>query len=127
MQATTSIKHLTNEHTAWKSSLGFYKDELGVYKNRLTEIAGKNTGPETMQQVEHFQNQFLLHIEAIDTLQHDINGHLNGMAAEMQEHAGHVSHEQLAEHSRLKERFEAEEKIFAELKHEFTQFLVKWM
>jgi hypothetical protein len=124
---TTSIKHLTNEHAGWKSSLGFYKDELGVYKNRLTEIAGKNTGTEAMQMVEHFQNQFLLHIEAIDTLNHDINGHLNGMAAEMQEHAGHVSQAQLAEHTSLKERFETEEKMFAELKHEFTLFSVKWM
>jgi ribosomal protein L10 len=123
----TSVKHLTNEHSEWRSSLGFYKDELVVYKNRLTEIAGKNTANETMQQVEHFQNQFVLHIEAIDTLNHDINGHLNGMADAMKEHAGHVTQEQLAEHARLKERFETEDKMFVELKHEFTQFSAKWM
>jgi hypothetical protein len=121
----TSIGHVSNEHTTWKSSLDFYKDELGVYKNRLTEIAGKNTGIEPMQMAEHFQNQFLLHIEAIDTLKHDINGHLNDMATEVRAHAGHISQAQLATHKSLKERFEIEEKLFIALKQEFMTFCVK--
>jgi hypothetical protein len=123
----TSIKHLSGGYAAWQSTLGFYKDELVVYKNRLTEIAGKNTGKETMQMVEHFQNQFLLHIETIDTLAHDIKIHLGSMAAEMQHQAGHISHQQLAGHDRLKERFDAEDKMFRNLKQEFAGFSAKVM
>jgi hypothetical protein len=125
---TTSIKSATtNKHAEWKSTLGFYKDELGIFKNRLTEIAGKNTGRETMQMTEHFQNQFLIQTENIDILQHDITEHLNAMAKEAQDNAGHVSKEQLGTHAKLKTRFESEQKIFAGIKKEFTNFLSKVM
>lgn len=122
---TTSNKHLSNEYQSWQNALGFYKDELAVYKNRLTEVAGKNTAHEIMQQVEHFQNQFVIQIESIDTLNHDIKIHLSEMAGTMQDHAGHVNQEQLATQAQLKERFETESKIFTDLKVEFTQFLSK--
>jgi hypothetical protein len=124
---TTSSKHLTNDYQSWQNALGFYKDELGVFKNRLTEVASKNTAQEIMQQVEHFQNQFLIQVESIDTLTHDIKIHLNEMAGTMQDHAGHVSQEQLATQAQLKERYETESKIFASLKVEFNQFLSKVM
>jgi hypothetical protein len=124
---TTSNKHLANGYQGWQNALGFYKDELGVFKNRLTEVAGKNTAQETMQQVEHFQNQFLIQVESIDTLNHDIKIHLSEMANTMQAHAGHVSQEQLTVQAQLKDRYETESKIFASLKVEFTQFLSKVM
>ncbi len=124
---TTSSKNLTYEYQSWQNALGFYKDELSVYKNRLTEVAGKNTARETMQMTEHFQNQFLIQTESIDTLNHDIKIHLSDMANSMQAHAGHVSHEQLVMQSQLKERYETESKIFADLKVEFIQFLSKVM
>jgi hypothetical protein len=126
MQVTSS-KQLSNEHAAWQSSLGFYKDELVIYRGRLTEIAGKNTSKEIMQQTEHFQNQFLVHIESIDTISHDIKMHVKQMAAEMQEQAGHISHQQLAVHEQLKERVETEDRLFTGLKHEFALFLAKVM
>jgi hypothetical protein len=124
---TTSIKNVTNEHAEWKSTLGFYKDELVIFKNRLTEVAGKNTSKETMQMTEHFQNQFLIQTENIDTLQHDINEHLNAMAKEVQDDAGHISKEQLVTHVKLKTRFESEQKVFTGIKKEFAGFLSKVM
>jgi ABC-type phosphate transport system auxiliary subunit len=124
---TTSSKHLHNDYQKWQQALGFYKDELGIYKNRLTEVAGKNTAMETMQAIEHFQNQFLIQTEQIDTLNHDIKVHLSEMAASIQERAGHVTQEQLAEQQRLQERYETQEHIFNSLKGEFTQFLAKVM
>jgi hypothetical protein len=124
---TTSIKNVTNEHAEWKSTLGFYKDELVIFKNRLTEVAGKNNSKENMQMTEHFQNQFLIQTENIDILQHDINEHLNAMAKEVQDDAGHVSKEQLVTHVKLKTRFESEQKVFTGIKKEFTAFLSKVM
>jgi hypothetical protein len=124
---TTSIKNVTNEHAEWKNALGFYKDELAIFKNRLTEVASKNTSKENMQMTEHFQNQFLIQTENIDMLQHDINTHLNTMAKEVQDDAGHVSKEQLVTHVKLKIRFESEEKVFTGMKKEFNAFLSKVM
>jgi len=120
---STSIKNVSRNHEEWKSALGFYKDELEVFKHRLLEVASKNTAKETMQQVEHFQNQFLVQGENIDILRHDINAHLNRMAKETLLHAGHIDHEEIPVHFLLKERFEIEQKVFNGLKEEFQQFL----
>ena len=127
MQTTTSIKKITGNHEEWKNTLGFYKDELNVFKHRLIEIVAKNTGKEIMQMVEHFQNQFLVQSENIDILRHDINEHLKRMATEIQLHAGHIDKEELPVHFLLKDRYENEQKIFTELKEEFQQFLSKVM
>jgi hypothetical protein len=124
---TTSIKNVHSDYAGWQNALGFYKDELHVFTHRLTEIAGKNTGKETMRMVEHFENQFIVQRENIDILHHDINEHLNGMATEMQQHAGHISSEQLSTNRVLQDRFESETKIYNGLKEEFTSFLEKLM
>jgi len=122
---TTSIKNVSHNHEEWKNALGFYKDELNVFKHRLTEVASKNTAKETMQLVEHFQNQFLIQHENIDILRHDINEHLIRMAKEVQLHAGHIDKDEVPVHFLLKERFENEQKVFTDLKEEFQQFLSK--
>jgi hypothetical protein len=123
----TSIKNVSRNHEEWKSALEFFKDELQVFKHRLLEVASKNTAKETMQQVEHFQNQFLVQGENIDILRHDINAHLNRMAKETLLHAGHIDQEEIPVHFLLKERFETEQKVFTGLKEEFQQFLSKVM
>ena len=127
MQTSTSIKNTTTNHDEWRKTLDFYKDELSVFKNRLIEVASKNTGQETMQMVEHFQNQFLVQSENIDILRHDISEHLKKMAAEIQLHGGHIDKGDIPVHFLLKERFENEQKIYNELKEEFQQFLSKVM
>ena len=124
---TTSIKNVHSDYAGWQNALGFYKDELNLFTRRLTEIAGKNSGKEILQMVEHFQNQFIVQRENIDILHHDINAHLNGMATEMQLHAGHISSEQLSVNRVLQDRFESETKIYKGLKDEFTAFLEKLM
>jgi hypothetical protein len=124
---TTNIKKVSNEYAEWQSTLGFYKDELAIFKNRLTEVAAKNTAKEIMQMVEHFQNQFLIQSESIDILHHDINEYQNGMAKEIQQHAGHVNTTQLSSRTLLKNRFENEEKVFTGIKKEFAGFLSKAM
>ncbi len=120
---TTSIKNVSHNHEEWKNTLGFYKDELAIFKNRLTEVAAKNTAKETMQMVEHFQNQFLIQGENIDILRHDINGHLTRMANEAQLNAGHIDKDEIPVHFLLKDRFEDEQKVYNVLKQEFQQFL----
>jgi hypothetical protein len=124
---TTSIKNVHTDYAGWQSALGFYKDELQVFKHRLTEVASKNTGKEIMPLVEHFQNQFLIQHENIDILHHDINRHLNTMAGEIQAHAGHINSEQLGINRSLQDRFESETKVFNGLKEEFKIFLEKVM
>lgn len=124
---TTSIKNQTNEHAGWLSELSLHKDELSIYKKRLTEVAGKNTGREIMQMIEHFQNQFLVRGEQIDMLHHDINQHLASIAKDLKAKAGHLSREAINQHKKLKETYETESGLFTNMKQEFHHFLSKVM
>jgi hypothetical protein len=124
---TTTIKKVHNKYAEWQNTLSFYKDELVIFKNRLTEVASKNTAMETMQMVEHFQNQFLIQTESIDILHHNINEYQNAMAKEIQQYAGHINVMQLSFYDDLKNRFESEEKVFTGIKKKFAGFLSKVM
>lgn len=123
----TKASQLTAEHNDWLRGLVFYKDELVVLKNRLTEIAGKNTGDEAGQGAGHFESQFTIQVTNIDTLRHDIQQHLSQVATQAENHAGHIEKDMVAAHNDLRERYIAEEKVINDLRHEFYRYASKWM
>ncbi len=125
--ATISIKHLTNEHNDWLRGLDFYKQELTILKERLTEIAGKNTGSDVSSMAEHFENQFKLQVTNMDQLRHNINENLQAIAEEAQGNAGHVAEALVTTHSSLKEQYTRLEEVIIELRHDFNRFAAKWM
>ncbi len=127
VMSMTSIPHTNVEHSDWVRSLDFYKDELGILKSRLTEVAGKNTGDEAAKGAEHFENQFKIQITNIDKLRHDINSHLAEIAEQAEASAGHIEKDELDSHDALRNRYIALEKIINELRHDFYRYAAKWM
>lgn len=124
----TSIKHLTNEHNDWLRGLGFYKDEIQILKGRLTEVAGKNTGNEVLDKLNHFENQVTMQTTNIDTLRHDINSNLEKIAAQLQDNTpGYVDTALVDKHNALRDSYYTQEKIINELRYEFNRFAAKWM
>lgn len=122
-----NILNISNEHNDWLRSLAFYKDELGILQNRLTEVAGKNTGEEASKGAGHFENQLKIQITNIDVLHHDINEFLHKAAEQAEQHAGRVEDDMMAKHDKLRDRFIAEEKTLLELRHEFNRYAAKWI
>ncbi len=122
-----SIKHVNNEHSDWLRALSFYKDELTIIKQRLTEIAGKNTGKDVMVLVDHFENQITLQSTNIDTLKHDINEVVKNIATQAQSLAGYLDESLVSTHTRLREKFITEETIVNAFRREFNVFAAKWM
>ena len=51
-----------HEYKTWLNKLEFFKDELRIFKDRLSDIAKKNTGHDILAMVEHFQNQIIIQI-----------------------------------------------------------------
>ncbi len=122
------ISVISDEHQSWLSALVFYKDELNVLRERLTEIASKNTSKELLAHVEHYENSITLQQENIDILKHDINHNLTEIAKQLQTNkAGYVDNDLHKLHSEQKDRFEATEKVIGELRHDFNRFAVRWM
>ena len=59
MSTQKTIYQLHEEHKTWLNKLLFYKDELSIMQNRISEIAQKNTSKEVLSLVERFQNQLI--------------------------------------------------------------------
>ncbi len=63
------------EHKLWKRELFFWEDELKSFKKRLTELIERWEEKDLLAQLEHYQNQFLIHENKINELQDDIDIH----------------------------------------------------
>jgi len=127
MNNKANIRHWHNTYNDWLRALDFYKDEIGILTERLTEMAGKNTGHEVAAQVEHFQNAFLLHRNNIDELKHAINSNLSAIANEAGAYTGFVSGDLLSALEGEKRHFMEEERAVNELRHAFNLFCAEWM
>jgi len=115
------------DHTIWAKGLEFYKDELEIMNKRLLEISSKNTSEDASKGVEHFQNQFLIQKRNISDLRHQVNGYVKGLSHDAKTHEGHVDAIFITQSEDLKQRYEQFEQIMNALRHEFNEFLSRWM
>lgn len=123
----TNAKNLSAEHKEWLGKLDFYEKELGILKERLTEIAGKNSSLEARAGIEHFQNQFIVQQNNIDELKHTVKENAHLAFEEVKEHAGRVGSSMVDEYKIIDEGVQSFEKVVNELRHEFNLYLAKWM
>ncbi len=126
-QKHVHIADLHNDHKLWLNSLSFYKEEITILEHRMEEIAQRNTGTDVMAELEHFQNQYIRQREVIDELRHELKQHENQLEKEVREHPIAVDHRLFADHTEHREEMATFEKLYRELKHEFTQWLTKRM
>jgi len=127
METKKKIYPLHEEHNIWLNKLAFYTDELSVMRNRIAEIAKKNTSKEVLASVEHFQNQLIIQKEQIDVLKHDIKKHEAVLEGAATDNPMNVDHEKFSDHSVKRDAVENFEKIFNDLRKELIHFLSKWM
>jgi len=119
-------EHITTmhaEHTTWKKELAFARDEMGTFKNRLGEIASRNTGTDVLSKLEQLQNQIIRQNEVVDELDHSINVHEDELVANAKANQVAVDHRQMPDHAGLREGMETFRKLFAELKSDLSRFL----
>jgi len=123
----TNATNLSTEHKEWLDKLDFYEKELSILKDRLTEIAGKNSSLEARTGIEHFQNQFIVQQNNIDELRHTVKENAHLAFEEVKQHAGHVASGMVDEYKIIDDAIKSFEKVVNELRHEFNLYLTKWM
>lgn len=123
----TNIRHWHSTHNDALRALSFYKDEIAILTGRLEEVAAKNTGQQVSAEVEHFQNQFILHSELIDGLKHDINVSIAAIGADAQSQTGFIDNDVLEKLATENQRYVEEEKLIHELRYSFNRFCQEWM
>ena len=124
---TEKIYTQHEENKEWANNLSFYKDEIKIFRNRISEIASKNTSKDVLAQVEHFQNQLLIQRDHIDRINHDINISNDAINAEIKKNGTAVDHRSMADHAAIRDNMKSFESIYITLKIELNIFLSKWM
>lgn len=121
------IENLHFEHRQWIEELSFWQDELKSFNKRLDELVNRWSNKNVLAQLEHFQNQFILHGEFIDNMEDVISGHETNMADHDEKGQAVINRELAKNHMKIRERMEEQRKIYADLKKEFYKFLSKYM
>ncbi|HRD37508.1 MAG TPA: hypothetical protein PLC65_02645 [Bacteroidia bacterium] len=124
---TKKIYELHEEHKEWLNNLAFYKDEIKVMQNRISEVASKNSSADVLKQIEHFQNQLIIQRNNIDELCHSINDHENYLENRVNENPTAVDHRKVNDHPKMRDSYSSFDKVFNELRKELNTFLTKWM
>ena len=115
------------EHKQWRSELAFWEDELKSFKNRLSELIRRWTNKEVLAQLEHYQNEFILHEGVIDELQEAIEKHETRIAGQTQSGLEALDTAMTKKHLEFRNKMETQRLIYADLKKEFFRFLSKYM
>jgi hypothetical protein len=121
----TTLNHLHHQHTDWLRELEFYKLELGILTERLAEVASANTAMSVAQQVEHFQNRFILLNEQLDVLRHDVKLKEQALQEEIKTKPSHIDEKISQPTETLLERVSYLFKSIADTRFEFNGFLAK--
>ncbi|MGS0527116.1 hypothetical protein ACU8V7_20155 [Zobellia nedashkovskayae] len=115
------------EHKQWESELAFWKDELKTFNDRLGELQTRWTDKDVLAQLEHYQNEFILHGNVIEDLQETIEKHELNISEHSNDKADSMDVPMFNTHTEIREKMEIQRQIYADLKKNFFRFLSKYM
>jgi hypothetical protein len=120
-----SRKHITELHqeiNQWRNLVMLAKDEISIFEKELEEIVSKNTHSDLLRKVQHFESQFIIQKEASDALLHDLKIADNKMS-DMTRNNPAADRILVDDHTDLRKKADAFEKIFLALRKEYREFL----
>jgi hypothetical protein len=119
---TTDVAQLSQECNAWRETLRSYRDDFGQLKNRLQDLAGRQTHREVLLEIEHLDNQFHIQLINIHDLKKAIKNHQHRITAEMAATKGQVNDETATDHENLYDDYLRLENTLQQIKEEFKDF-----
>ncbi|MCA6460973.1 MAG: hypothetical protein IM571_04980 [Chitinophagaceae bacterium] len=123
----TNVLNLSNQPKELEHMLKFYEQEINFLEKLLGEVVSKNTSREALTEAEHFQNQFFVQKKNIEELETRIHRHHQQTADNAKNHAGKVDERLHRENQLIGEEITSIEKIIADLRAAYKNYLVKWM
>lgn len=121
------LSDLHFEHKLWLNELAFFKDELAIFNNRLTELESRNNSSEFLPTFEALQNRAIRQKEVLDELKHEISKQESNLASYAEEHPIAVDHVYFTDHTELREKMVRFKELYTEFKGEINRFAIKWM
>lgn len=119
MHTIQQLQEMLAEHKEWQGKINFYKEQISSLTGELDDFVMREKNPESLANVEHFQNQFIRQREVLDIMRHDFKQHENAIEG----HSENPLQNLAAMHMSEREKLTQFEKIFKELREEFHNFL----
>ncbi len=123
----TTLNNLHHQNTDWLRELDFYKHEMSVLTKRLEEVAKANTAMAVAQQVEHFQNKFIIIDEQLDILTHDVKIKEQVLMQVVETKPEHIDEKAVVPDSEMQNRVNDLFKNIGDTRFEFNRFLAEVM
>jgi hypothetical protein len=117
---------LRYDHHIWENELNFYKNELSIFEDRLTDMIQRKPSKQLLRELEQFQNQFIRQKEVVDELNHKIHlydDELNGIAAQIMLEKGS---NEIAKHKTLEDDLQVNRRLYFDLRNRFNLYLMKY-
>lgn len=121
----TYLYDLHQIYTTWLNELALAVDELDHFKLNLEKIAIANNKIEVTSQVEQFQNKFITHLNELHELKHLIHEAEQKLEQNIKSNPVAADHRKEEMDGTLNDRMQQFQKLFRELKAEYTRFLAK--
>jgi chromosome segregation ATPase len=119
---TTDVAQLSKECNAWRETLRSYRDEFGQLKNRLQELAGRQTHRDVLLEIEHLDNQFHIQLINIHDLKKAIKHHQHRIDSEKAQNQGQLTDETATDHEILYDDYLRLENTLQQIMQEFADF-----
>ncbi len=126
-EAKEYLEVLHREDTTWEKSIMFYRDEIAIFKKRLSEISSKYTDKEVKALVSHFESTFWINLRVLDELIIDISKREEEIVKEIESNPVAYEHRKIQASAELKGKFNMFERLYTGLKNEFNTFSAKYM
>lgn len=125
MKESIAQQHLICED--WKRELKFFKDDILVLRNRLGEVASKNTSQDVLKEVEHFENKFKIMDTHIDELLHDVQVKQDELSSQAATQARYISVKMNETDLNLEDLMLFTSRDFHQTKNDYYKFLSRVM
>jgi len=119
---TTEVAQLSKECNAWRETLRSYRYEFTRLRNRLADLAARQTQREVLLEVEHLDNQFHIQLINIHDLKHAIKLHQRQLESAMAANNGTIPENLISQHENLYDDYQQLEHTLQELRQEFEHF-----
>lgn len=115
------------EHKQWQSELSLWEDELKSFNHRLEELVKRWTDNDVLAKLEHYQNEFIIHENVLESLQHEISAHESNMAVHSKRQEEVIDRVFAKQHFEFRKKLERQRDIYNALKKHFFRFLSKYL
>jgi hypothetical protein len=121
---TTDITQLTGECSTWTNTLRDQRSHLTSLKQKLQQLSTNLQDKNTLQDLEHLQNQFYIQLINVHDLKHAIKEHEQIASWELGK-KGQLTDATWSAHEELNDQYEHLQNTLKHVQQEFRQFVGK--